>query len=226
MIYSNTIMKNFHNIVLEGKTLENGLNLKFALILMSISATPLSNANEFTHAGAEIEEYQYISNNTGLSKTESAITNIIYSYGKKLDSKKIEYIKARSYNHHDSDWSSVEDYRIYEKYDEGLNAYTITSMSTDSLGVLTLSKYNQDVPLSHKLLKKGTVQISAYFLHCEKEKLKNSKLKNRYFYYTEYQTGNLTRVEVNEDADYIRNGLDLICKHTYSDKTNGPTEVI
>lgn len=201
------------------------LSLKLTLLTACLSSTHLIYANEFMHAGAEIEEYQYISNNTGLSKTESATTNIIYSYGKKLDSKKIEYIKARSYNHHDNDWTSIDDYRIYEKYDEGLNAYTITSMSSDSLGVLTLSKYNQDVPLSHKLLKKGTVQISAYFLHCEREKLKNSKLKNRYFYYTEYQPGNLTRVEVAEDADYIRKGLDLICKHTYTDKTNGPTEI-
>ena len=226
MIYSNTIMKNFHKIVLKGKTLEKGLNLKFALILMSISATPLSNANEFTHVGEEIEEYQYISKISGLSKIEKTKTNVIYDQENKIDTKTIEYIKGRSYNHHDSDWSSVEDYRIYEKNGPVVKAYTISSISPDSITVLGLSKYNQDIFLKNNTIKKGTVQISPYFLHCNREKLKNPKLKNRYFSYTEDVYDNLVLEEIGEYQDYLKNGFDLICKHTYTDKTNGPTEVI
>lgn len=193
-------------------------------LLFIFSAFNETYAEEYSFAGAEIEEYKYISKTTGLSKVEQVKTNVIYDHGKKINTNKIEYIEARSYNHHDSDWTSIDHYRIYEKYDEGVNAYAFTSVSPDYLGVLTLGKYNQDVHLRTHTLKKGTVEISPYFLVCNKEREKNPNLRNRYFYYIKNFRKNddsTTLAEVTSDSNFIREKLDLICKHTYTDKTNG-----
>lgn len=41
--------------------MKKGLSLKLTLVTVCLSSTHLIYANEFMHAGAEIEEYHYIS---------------------------------------------------------------------------------------------------------------------------------------------------------------------
>ena len=196
------------------------------VLFTSLSSYTLTHATAPMHAGAEIESYEYISKSSGHSKVLRSNNNLIFVDGKKVNSNNIEYIKARAYNHHDSDWTSTDDYRIFEKYDEGVNAYTITSRSPDHIGVLYLGKFNKDVSMGKsREKKKGTVHISAYFLHCDKEMYKNPNLTNKYYYYMHDSIIGTMQAEIEPESDYLTKPLDLICKHTYTDHTNGSVEI-
>ena len=196
------------------------------VLFTSLSSYTLTHATAPMHAGAEIESYEYISKSSGHSKVLRSNNNLIFVDGKKVNSNNIEYIKARAYNHHDSDWTSTDDYRIFEKYDEGVNAYTITSRSPDHIGVLYLGKFNKDVSMGKSgVRKKGTVHISAYFLHCDKEMCKNPNLTNKYYYYMHDSIIGTMQAEIEPESDYLTKPLDLICKHTYTDHTNGSVEI-
>ena len=92
-------------------------------------------------------------------------------------------------------------------------------------GILHLTRYNKDEQLRTHVIPKGTIQISAYFLHCNKEK--NKKGENLYYSYGYDSVNNrLMQMKAGEDGDSLyKNEFDLICKHTYVDRTNGIVDI-
>lgn len=188
------------------------------IVLISFSHT--TNANPFLLMTPI--DYSYVSNSLGISKVKQVKTNLMIVNGKKSDSTKIEYIKAKAYDYHEHGFDRIDDYRIFEKYKEGVNAYVIHGYTDEIISVHELSRFNQNVQMAQVVRPKGFTYIASYELNCKKERLKKPNLTNEYYYSTKNLNGQFELVKLDNNNDsYITKNLDLFCKHTYTDKTNG-----
>ncbi len=169
-----------------------------------------------------IDDYSYISKSLAISKVKQVGTNLMIINGKKLNSTKIEYIKAKTYDHHEHGFYGIDDYRIFEKFKEGINAYTIHRYTDEIISIHELSRFNQNVQMAQVVRPKGYTYITSYELNCKKERLRNPSLTNEYYFANKNLNGQLELVKLDNNNDsYITKNLDLVCKHTYIDKTNG-----
>jgi hypothetical protein len=201
--------------------------IKTTGLLASVFIFNLSHAEQpFHFESNELRDMEeYISKSSGYSKVVKAKHNVILKNGNKISTDNIQYIKAKAYDHEGHDWSTTDDYRVISKSVDTESAYAISTVNPDYLGILLLTKYNKAVQLNTHVIPKGTVQIEAHFLHCNKEK--NKKGENSYYTYSYDEVRN--KVIQMKDGEYgdpiYKNELDLICKHTYVDRTNGIVDI-
>lgn len=207
------------------RVLINNFNSKIYLLLASLFICNISYADKPFHFEAnELKDMEeYISKSSGYSNVVKTKNNVILKNGKKVPTDNIQYIKAKAYDHHD--WTSTDNYRVISKNLDTEDAYAISIVNSDYLGILHLTRYNKDEQLRTHVIPKGTIQISAYFLHCNKEK--NKKGENLYYSYGYDSVNNrLMQMKAGEDGDSLyKNEFDLICKHTYVDRTNGIVDI-
>lgn len=181
-----------------------------------------------------VQEKKYNSKTEGYSHVKNNVKNSTISNGKTISTNKIEYIKENIYN--GESWLDYANYRVYGKDVSPdmslLNAYTIFSLNPERMFVLTLQKVTKgglEQGPEHRgnlTLKKGDVYIQPYFLYCNKEIHKNNKLKNKYvLYYFDGVLGNMSPLNMTEEPS-TKKQLDLICKHTYIDRTNGLLDIL
>ena len=160
--------------------------------------------------------FAYAQSNTGNS--------IIGNNEKIISLKHIEYIKGKGYNYHDNDWNIDDKYRVVRKNNEMIGAYSIdTSTPVGEVGVMYMTKYLKDIHLARSIIKKGKVEFTHYTIECNKEFSRNSSKRNKYTQYNEFEN-DASLVEITK-AYAIYRDLELICKHTYIDNTNGIREI-
>lgn len=136
----------------------------------------------------------------------------------------IEYIMGKGYNYHDNDWNINNKYRVIRKNNEIIGAYSIDkSTPVGEIGVMYMTKYIKDVHLARSVIKKGKVEFTHYDIECNKEFSKKSLKGNKYLQYNEFED-EIGATEINKDYAIYRD-LELICKHTYIDNTNGMREI-
>lgn len=196
-------------------------------LLASIFICNLSYAAQSFHFESnEMRDMQeYISKSSGYSKVVKTKNNVILKNGKKVSTDNIQYIKAKAYDHHDHDWTTTDNYRVISKNIDTEDAYAISIVNADYLGILHLTRYNKAEQLRTHVIPKGTVQINTYFLHCNNEK--NKKGGNSYYSYSYDEVNDrLIQMKEGEYGDsFYKNEFDLICKHTYVDRTNGIDDI-
>lgn len=201
--------------------------IKTTGLLASVFLCNLSYAEQSFHFESnELRDMEeYISKSGGYSKVVKAKNNVILKNGKKVSTDNIQYIKAKAYDHQDHDWTTTDNYRVVSKGLDIESAYAISVVNSDYLGILHLTRYNKAEQLNTHVIPKGTIQISPYFLHCNKEK--NKKGENLYYSYSYDEFNNkLIQMKEGEYGDsFYKNEFDLICKHTYVDRTNGIVDI-
>ena len=142
---------------------------------------------------------------------------------KVIHSNTMGYIAGKAYNYHDHTWEN-EQYRIVRKNNEMLGAYIIDQVGGDGerLGILYMSKYLKDIQLARSIIKKDTIEYTHFYLLCNKEFKKNNQLKNKYYENENFKSAifdeNMSTEITPSYAQY--RDFNLICKHTYIDKTN------
>jgi hypothetical protein len=201
--------------------------IKTTGLLASVFIFNLSHAEQpFHFESNELRDMEeYISKSSGYSKVVKAKHNVILKNGNKISTDNIQYIKAKAYDHEGHDWSTTDDYRVISKSVDTESAYAISVVNSDYLGILHLTRYNKAEQLNTHVIPKGTIQISPYFLHCNKEK--NKKVENSYYSYSYDEVNDkLMQMKEGEYGDsFYKNEFDLICKHTYVDRTNGIVDI-
>lgn len=156
---------------------------------------------------------------------QSNTANSIIGNNEKIISlKNIEYIKGKGYNYHDNDWTIDDKYRVVRKNDEMIGAYSIDSSTpAGELGVMYMTKYLKDIRLARSIIKKGKVEFTHYTIECNKEFSGNLSKRNKYTQYNEFEN-DTSSAEITKDYAIYRD-LELICKHTYLDHSNGIREI-
>ncbi|AYO53613.1 hypothetical protein [Acinetobacter wuhouensis] len=156
---------------------------------------------------------------------KSNLENSIIGNGEKIiHLKNIEYVKGKSYNYHDYDWNIDDKYRVIRKNNELIGAYNIDkSTPTGEIGVMYMTKYIKDIQLARSIIKKGKVDFSHYMLECNKEFSKQTLKRNKYTQFNEFEDDS-SPIEISKNYAIYKD-LELICKHTYIDNTNGIREI-